>query len=350
MQEYQGRTSSHVLLLEAPHLKNVAHSALTIAVAALFSGCGGSQTQPPVSLPGTLPQTAAIADAGEIMPRSASYGKSWMVPEAGGKALIYAVNGCAGTCVLTYPNGKLVGRFYTSGGSAACSDANGNVFIPRNSSVTEWPHGATMPTQTFTVPGYNAAGCAVDPMTGDLAVVFSGTNANVAVFAPGSQTPAQFDSHVNSYYCGYDDAGNLFVSGRTKQGAAIAELANGALSFELLTINGTLGNPGQMEWDGSNMTYENLGPGIHNINIARLSISGLVAAVIGTTNFNSKMQFATQSWLYKGTVLVPFGKDEDHINRVGLWPYPAGGAAKSIFKFPNEDRFEGITISVAPSR
>ena len=91
---------------------------------ALLAGCGGSQ--PPIGAPGAMPQTSAIAT-------HADRGKSWMLPEAKGEDLIYAVGGCGGTCILSYPGGKVVGAItgYDGGAyeSADCSDAKGNVYI-----------------------------------------------------------------------------------------------------------------------------------------------------------------------------------------------------------------------------
>jgi hypothetical protein len=46
---------------------------LSVGVAALLAGCGGSQ--PPIDAPGAMAQTSAIAT-------HADRGKSWMLPEA----------------------------------------------------------------------------------------------------------------------------------------------------------------------------------------------------------------------------------------------------------------------------
>ncbi len=53
--------------------------ALIIGPAALFAGCGRSQ--PPISAPGAMPQTSAIA-------MHAGRGQSWMLPEAKNKDLL----------------------------------------------------------------------------------------------------------------------------------------------------------------------------------------------------------------------------------------------------------------------
>ena len=110
--------------------------ALTSCVAAaMLTGCGGSQ--PPIGAPGAMPQTSAIATRSER-------GKSWMLPGASSGDLIYATGGCGGTCVISYPDMKLVGDLPDSG-VAICSDAQGNIFLPKDGKVVENAHGGTLP-------------------------------------------------------------------------------------------------------------------------------------------------------------------------------------------------------------
>ena len=92
--------------------------------------------------------------------------------------------------------GKLVGTFDVGfggsyGESGDCTDANGNVFISNDDNVFEYAHGGTEPIATLDLPGSNAIGCSVDPTTGNLAVVFSGSGKNVAVVprCPGRAWP-----------------------------------------------------------------------------------------------------------------------------------------------------------------
>ena len=81
------------------------------AAAAMLAGCSGSQ--PPIGVPGAMPQTSAIATYAD---RGKSHGD-----------LVYAT-GAGDTYVLSYPAGTLVSTIHT-GGAADCSDDKGNVFI-----------------------------------------------------------------------------------------------------------------------------------------------------------------------------------------------------------------------------
>jgi hypothetical protein len=98
----------------------------------LLAGCGGG------SLTAGLP--LGLPNSGTRAVFSGSNGD-----------LIYAVGGCDGTCVLSYPSGKLVGALNVSGG-AICSDSAGNVFIVDSYVVTEYAHGATKPKATLSIP------------------------------------------------------------------------------------------------------------------------------------------------------------------------------------------------------
>ncbi|HEX3456416.1 MAG TPA: hypothetical protein VHR97_00530 [Candidatus Baltobacteraceae bacterium] len=289
-----------------------------------------------------MPQTSAIG-------QHAARGKSWMLPEASSEDLIYATGGCGGTCVLSYPQGKVVGTLDTLG-AAVCSDAQGSVFILHFGSAIEYAHGGTTPIATLSLTGAGS-GCSVDPTSNNLAVVFG--NGRLAVFANESGSPTMYSTGLSTGYCGYDNAGNLFVSGYNGGAGAIAELPYGQQAFNILSVSGTLGSPGQMQWDGSHMTYENRTRGVADISVSQLSISGSVASVIGTTSLNGgNIRYAWQSWIYKGNLLLPYGRKDEKVNKLGLWRYPNGGNPKRAFKLADSGNwsFYGVTVSVAPSR
>jgi hypothetical protein len=238
--------------------------------AAMLAGCGGSQ--PPIGAPGAMPQTTSLVTR-------ADRGTSWMLPEAKGEGLIYATGGCLGTCVLSYPGGKLVGALDAGDGyenSGDCADSDGNVFIANDDEVFEFVHGGTTPVATLSLPGTDAIGCSVDSTTGNLAVVFSGSGKNVAIFPDATGTPALYDSEIDSSYCGYDNSGNLFVDGLGNENAfSIAELTNGGSGFSPISVSQSVGWPGQVQWDGNYITYEGLSNS--NVAVSRLQISGSVA-------------------------------------------------------------------------
>jgi hypothetical protein len=310
------------------------------AVAAMLADCGGSQ--PPIGAPGAMPQTSALAT-------HADRGKSWMAPGIASGDLLYATGGCGGTCVISYPQGQIVGSIAISGGVwGDCSDSAGDVFVTNDSQLLEYAHGGTTPVATLSLPGSQATGCAIDPSTGNLAVVFVGGSVNVAVFPDAAGTPALYDSHLTSAYCGYDNASNLFVSGVGRNEGGISELPNGASDFSVLAVKGkgSLGNPGQVQWDGTYMTYE--GSTQSDIKVSRIEISGSTAKVIGTTHFKGKLRNAYQSWIYANQILIPYSTGGFKTRKIGVWAYPKGGKLIGRFgHFPDSKSwtFRGVAVS-----
>jgi hypothetical protein len=264
--------------------------------------------------------------------------------------LIYATgnftSGCGGTCILSYPDGTVVGSIDILG-TADCSDGAGNVFISTpDATIVEYAHGGTAPIKTLDVPGTLALGCSVDPTTGTLAVIFRGGNyVDVAVFTGAEGSPTSYWSQMtDSTFCGYDNVGNLFIDGTNQRYAALSELPAGSSATSKLTINGSVGFPGQMQWDGTHMTYESWRNG--DVNVARLRISGSTATVIGKTHFRGLRGNASQSWIWGGVVVVPFGTQAKQ-PRIGVWHYPGGGKPQQKYtQFSGPPDFQGVTISV----
>lgn len=305
--------------------------ALTIgAASALLGGCGGSQ----VGLTGTMSQST--------MPNGT---RSGLLPDTSQK-LIYATGACGGVCIVSYSKGKLVGTIAISGLIGGdCSDAKGDVFVANDSQVLEFTHGGTTPIATLPLPGTWASGCSVDPITGNLAVTFIGSGVNVAIFPVASGTPALYNTLVGEYYCGYDNAGNLFASGHNGSPSALSELPSGGSAFTILSVNGKLGQPGQVQWDGNHITYETLNG--RAVNISRLSISGSSAKVMGVTQIRNPAN-AGQSWITGNRVIVPYSTKGQLTNRLGLWAYPKGGKVVVVYG-QWQPEFIGATLSIAPS-
>ncbi len=306
---------------------------------ALLAGCGGLQS--PIGAPGAMPQTSTLAP-------HVDRGKLWMLPEAKGEDLVYVTGGCDGTCVVSYPAGKIVGSLNVGYGlnSGVCADGQGRVYIADDTEVIEYAHGGTTPIGTFNLPGSGgtAAGCSVDPTTGNLAVMFGG----VAIFTPGSQTPMVYPGPVDGFSCAYDRSGNLFVGGLRSGGAALAELPKGSSSFTLLTINAKyIEGAGQVEWYGKYLSYMSAFGGAPYI--YRFKIAGTVANLVGTTRL-SNPKFLWYPWIYQGKILAPWHERGPDANSLGVWDYPRGG--KVIRKITGFGRagLESITVSVGSSR
>jgi hypothetical protein len=331
-------------LKEQGKMKNLDFSRYALsacAAVAMLAGCGGSQ--PPTGAPGAMPQSSAIATRAER-------GKSWMLPSASNGDLIYATGGCGGVCLVSYPAGKLVDSISVDGGVGGdCSDSTGDVFVTNNTEVLEYAHGGTSPIATLSLPGDYAAGCSIDPSTGNLAVVFSGSGANVAIFPDATGTPTTYESHIVSYYCGYDNAGNLFVSGLNGHQAGLSELPVGESTFSVVSINGSFDGFGQVQWDGKYVTVEGRNSG--DIKVSRLQISGSTATIVGETRFKGGLRNAFQSWIYGNRILVPYSIRGQRVNKISVWSYPKGG--KPVINFgqfgqTKWTKFAGVTVSVTP--
>ncbi|MFY9709172.1 MAG: hypothetical protein WAK88_03280 [Candidatus Cybelea sp.] len=310
------------------------------AAAAMLAACGGSR--PPIGAQGAMPQTSPIA-------AHAERGKSWMLPGTSSGDLLYATGGCEGACVLSYPDLKLVGGI-ADRGISICSDSQGNIFLPRDTTVTEYAHGGTSPVATLTLPGNASSGCSVDPITNDLAVVFQ---TQVAIFQNEQGNPSVYLTHIDARYCTYDADGNLFVNGYGgNSGAeyALAELASGASAFTTILVSNSVGNPGQLQWDGKFLAYQDL---TKYGKVSQLQIAGSSASIVGTISFKGVQHQVAQSWLYDGQIAFPYNIRGQHVNVISTWRYPKGGkAANTIRKFDSYKKkaieFLGVTVSVAP--
>ncbi|HEY6485630.1 MAG TPA: hypothetical protein VIX83_04515 [Candidatus Cybelea sp.] len=303
-------------------------SAIGVAIS-LLAGCGGS-SQGQSSIPST---PSAIRQA-------THNGKSWIKPGSSSADLLYITGGCEGTCVVSYPGGTLVGSI-GFGDTAPCADSRGNVYIPQQSQVQEYPHGGTTPIATFSA-GHFINGCSVDPTTGNLAVVGGAT---VTVFTSSSGFSFTYTIDASDY-CGYDNNGNLFVDGQSSSGTALYELPAGGQAFEQLTLSEPLGgNPFQVQWDGRYLSIEEWGA--PTISFYRLSISGLKATVVKKIRIRG-LRRGNLSWINAGKVFIPMTRQghESNTNRVGVWRYPKGGRALTIL--PHVDNgadFQGVTYS-----
>jgi hypothetical protein len=267
-------------------------------------------------------------------------------------ALIYATGGCGGTCVLSYPQGKVVGALSTSA-SGVCADSSGNIFIPEYNQVLEYAHGGTSPIATLSLPGNNSRGCAVDPTTGNLAVVVYGTSVSaVAIFSGARGQPSVYAPNISPTYCSYDDAGNLFVDGFANQAPGLSELPAGGSIFSGLSVPGPVGDPGQIQWDGAYLTWaSDYRASTSGETVSRLAIYGSQATIVGTTHLLGIDRFAYQSWIYGNRIIIPYSNHGRSSKTIGIWRYPKGGMeTKRIRDFPKKGglRFQGLAVSVAP--
>ena len=187
----------------------------------------------------------------------------------------------------------------------------------------------------------------MDPEGGNLAVVNQGS---VAVFPAGSQNPTSYNTLLNAQLCGYDNVGNLFVDGFDGSKWGLSELPKGGSTFEKLTLDQSVGQPGQVQWDGQYLSYESQEAG--QPTISRLSISGSSATVVGRTVLKRVPHALTLSWIYQGSVVAPYSGRGPARKNIGIWKYPKGTSIKRIRQFGDFQKkpfdFTATTVSVAP--
>ena len=313
--------------------------ALTIGAAgALLAGCGGSQ--PPIGAPGATPQSRAV-------PADAERRGSWMLPDAKSGDLLYVIDGSL-VRVFTYPGGQLVGTIqHLNSPVGACADPNGDVFIVESLNINEYAHGGTQPIATLSNPSGYGFGCAVDPTTGNLAVVNDGSryvSTEVLIYPNASGVPVGYAvPHIGSAFnCVYDGRGNLFVQGASDFSQdppnALDELFKGGSTFfnvRLKTSVGDFTGPTGLQWDGKHIVIGDQSPDAY-----QYKIRGRIGRREGEMAFNDA-SYVYQFWLQGHRIIVP----SPATKHVFIYDYPAGGDPIETIPvtFP-----EAATVSLAP--
>ena len=300
------------------------------AMAAMLAGCGA----------GVAPVQPSAAPDGSAAARAKG-------------ALLYVTGGCGGTCVLSYPKGKVVGSLPISG-AGLCSDKHGNVFLATattsgNAVVYEYAHGATTPKATLDLPGLLAEGCSVDPTSGNLAVTYLCSDCNygpVAIFQNAQGSPMSYEqAGVFLSYCGYDAKGNLFADGSGgSTGFALLELPAGGNVLMPISMKQSISIAGQVQWDGTYLAIEDLS----HPTIYQFDVKGSTATRKGATPLTGAGNAGGQSWIDGSTVIVPFSPSGSAPTAVGFWKYPTGGpATKTIEKHLGTGTLAAATVSAA---
>lgn len=296
--------------------------------AAMLASCGGSQ--PPIAAPGAMPQSHATAT-------HAVEDDSAIKSAAKGRSLLYITSGIEEVFVYTYPRLKFLGELGAfDGASSECADKAGDVFINTGDGLLEYAHGGAEPIHTLNIAGP----CSRDAVTGNLAVT---RGPQVLIYRYSAKRgwlfPHTHDLGFNAYFCGYDDAGDLFVDGENSSGEfEFAELKKGARNFAGIAINQTIASAGQVQWDGKHIAVGDSGvvPSV----IYQFAITGSSAEEVGSTTLSTS-QTVGQFWIQGGYVVGP----EYYDGNVGLWRYPQGG---SPIKTISSETSYGAAVSVAP--
>jgi hypothetical protein len=294
------------------------HSMLGLVAIAAFAACGAPQTS-----------TTPFVQHDARVAQNAGRERSWMLPEAKSADLLYVANVYTIT-VYSYPKGKLVGtlsNFYKPYGE--CVDKSGNVYITDSAfgKIYEYAHGGTTPIHTLKDPSYQPYGCAVDSVTGNLAVANYSDNSaregNVVVYRKARGFPRSFIGYgmYYYYYLGYDAKGNLYVDGLNYGGFGFVfgELRKGGGQINPLLLPNTVAFPGGIEWDGKYLAVGDAGTSIY-----QYSFSGSKATLKGTTSLTGAGTMG-QFGISGSTVVTP--NQFFSSSGVLVFPYPAGGAA-----------------------
>ncbi len=275
-----------------------------------------------------------------------------MTPDAKSHDLMYASSlGTDDVYVYTYPKGKLVGTLTGFGGpQGMCVDAKGDVFIVdnANSDIVEYAHGGKKPIATLSDAGYYPWDCSVDATTGNLAVanIYSASGpGDIAIYANAQGSPTSYSdpSLAYIYFCGYDNAGNLYLDGlyAGNYSFAFAELPVGSAAFTNIPVTQSFEQPGGVQWDGKYVAVGDEEAGVI------YQIDGTGGTVEGSTTLSGAEQ-VYQFWIptaKKGKkenqaskVLAP---SQDN-NEAGIWKYPAGGLP---IKTVTDQYAFGVTLS-----
>ncbi len=279
---------------------------------------------------------------------------SWISPDAAAQNLLY-VSSHSWVSVYTYPAGKMVGKlkgFYLPSGQ--CVDTSGNVFITDfgKSRVYMYAHGGSKLLRTLYVP--NANSCSIDPTTGNLAVASYG-GVGVWIFRNAKGTPIKYrDPNFEYYYgCAYDNKGDLFVDGQSRQGTGytlFAGLPKGASGLKTVKLNQYIGWPSAVQWDGKYIAVgDQTTPTIY-----QFIVGGRKGTKVGTTTLGSNARDTLQFSIQGETVITSTvctrtcSRKARRGSAAMLFNYPAGGNATNIIVSGLLGEPNGDSVSLAP--
>ncbi len=323
---------------------------------ALLAACGGSQ--PPIAAPGAMPQSSTIA-------ARAARGKSWMLPGAKDiKRLLYASDWDANdVTVYNYDTGKEIG---TLGGFSEpvgqCIDKLGDVWITNlmQDYIVEYPHGGTSPIKTLSTDG-SGIGCAIDPTTGNLAVVnaIPSGGTDVQIWGDASGSPTDYSDDTDCYHLsspGYDAVGDLYAESGNRR--SVCELPAGGASLVKVPFDHPIKVGGGVMSDGKYLTFTDQGYQRGRATViyrAKQARGGLV--VVGMTVIRNRPCGAqvgqpfivgkknTPANHEQGTVVVGGNTACYYTSPVQYWHYPSGGHPfKHVRPQPGLARGQSVSI------
>ncbi|HXO18169.1 MAG TPA: hypothetical protein VN909_08355 [Candidatus Dormibacteraeota bacterium] len=267
--------------------------------------------------------------------------RSWMDPNVANADLLYISDGNGEVTVYRYWRRTLVGILTNfTRPLGMCADKSGDVFIADYGAkeILGYSHSATKPFRKISTAPYGPYDCAVDPVSGDLAVANadggSSGEGNVAIYPNASGTPAyRTDANIfNFQSCVYDDNGNLLVTNGnlTKSGSAsFAWLPKGGNALVDLNVPGPQQHYNWREvqglaWDGEYFALEDYD------SIYRVALLKGQAFYVGGSYFDidrpALYAIYNNGSTQQGKQVVG-AYDNSNYGGVEYFNYPAGGDA-----------------------
>jgi hypothetical protein len=258
--------------------------------------------------------------------------------------------------VFSYPAVREVGMLVVDGDpEGECVDNAGDVWVVRflSHSAVEYRHGETSISGSVSTGTDSPWSCAVDPITGNLAVT---TNHAIDLYQSAKGDPTAYASPRDGGYesCTYDESGNLFAATSLD---FIAELPKGSSQMIDLRLSFSI-YPHNIQWDQQHryLAISNSRYGRTDAtSIYRVAVFGKAGNLVGITVLKqSKNNDPPQYWIegshILGTTLVE--RKHGHLEkRIDSWPYPAGGKPTLIGhvdRSPTDPpELHGIVISEA---
>ncbi|HEY3675819.1 MAG TPA: hypothetical protein VGK84_07470 [Candidatus Tumulicola sp.] len=307
-----GVTSGRAFLHQSSKL------AAAAAIATVITACsspGGVSAIGPASSQVTAPNRIASAEG---------------VSREAASSYIYTSTKGAGVALYAYPQLSQLGSVSDSNAAAMCTDKHGNVYVAESgaSKLTEYAAGTLAVMRTLDDLNYTPVSCAIDPISGDLAVANSkGMDdgkpkpGSIAIFKKASGSPKIYkDKSIDSFaYCGYDLSGDFYADGIATDGSVVLAKLLGQ-SLQGLPIAGfTIAEPGAVAWDTLHralLVSDNTGV------LYRFYVSGGYAeyggyiALHGASNVESNVSFK-EKFVAAATPTA-----------VGVWEFPSGDGPK----------------------
>lgn len=287
----------------------------------MCSACGGGST--------VTPSSAAL-DA------VSTFTANGPGPTGGSKIYQYIVDdyGTYATYFHYPKSDEPIGKIENVGGQACTNVLNGygNKFfwiVADYNQITEYAV-PKKPIKTLSISSDDSpSSCALDS-AGDLTVgVLDGAHSgDIVIFKNASGSGTYVSTPLaREYFEGYDNKGNLFLDGPSRQGYAsqLDEMPKGTTKIRTIETTNKIGLPGSIQWDGKYLTLTDM----DRASIYRYTVSGTKATLVHTISLLGAGE-CTQTWIAGDIVYCADAGNGDG----EIFKYPAGGSPIATLKGP----------------